>query len=198
MDGLELGPPGRIVMAISGNRCTTCSHEQRAVIDRLIASGTVSFRGIAQQFGLGRESVRRHAEGHVLRAVQAQVRRRREREDAETADVFEERLNETYALARDLAHRAANHPEKWTCAVGFLAQMNKAVEIQGKASGKFTEGAGSVTVTQNILVLPGAASDAPFALQGARLPVRELPAAEQDVIIDAEPDLKTWPAIQDP
>jgi hypothetical protein len=42
-------------------------------------------------------------------------------------------------------------------------------------------------IIQNILVLPGAASDAPLALKCTRPIGRELPAAEQDSTIDAEP-----------
>jgi hypothetical protein len=53
-------------------RCVTCSHPERAAIDRALAEGG-AFRAIARQHHLDHDSVRRHAQGHLPRAVVEQV-----------------------------------------------------------------------------------------------------------------------------
>lgn len=53
-----------------GVRCSTCSHPQRAEIEDALSSGTHSLRGIARQFGIGSEALRRHVHGHLSQDVQ--------------------------------------------------------------------------------------------------------------------------------
>lgn len=48
-----------------------CSHVERFEIESTLISGTESFRGIARQWGLSSEAVRRHVRAHVSPAAQS-------------------------------------------------------------------------------------------------------------------------------
>jgi hypothetical protein len=140
---------------MAGPRCTICGHEERGAIDQMLARGTLSLRAIANQFGVGRNALARHQETHLLKAVQRQVRRQQDREEESVANVWEERLNETYAAARRGAQRAEGDAENWHAGARFLAVASKAVELGLKASGQIEggRGAGQVTIDQ-VIVLP--------------------------------------------
>lgn len=45
--------------------CTVCVHPEREEIDRRLAAGEGSFAGIARQYKLGKDAVRRHAGRHL-------------------------------------------------------------------------------------------------------------------------------------
>jgi transposase-like protein len=140
---------------MAGPRCTICSHPERATIDQLLARGTLSVRAIADQFGVGRNSLARHHENHVLKAVQRQVRQRREREDTQVANVWEERLHETYASARRGIERAEADPEQWHAGARFLAVATKITETGLKATGQIEGGRPSTEVRiDQVIVLP--------------------------------------------
>lgn len=49
--------------------CTVCTHPERDVIERALASGTVSIRGVAARVDVGREALRRHVRGHLSPAM---------------------------------------------------------------------------------------------------------------------------------
>jgi hypothetical protein len=163
-------------------KCSVCIHDNRGTIDKLLAAGQLSTRSIAAQFGLSQSAVLRHANSHVLQAVKAAIKRREEKQAEAVAGGFEERLNETYTLARSLAERASLDPDKWSSAVGFLAQCNKAVETQGKAEGRLGEAKESSTLNwTQVVVLPG--SSRPPAFDGM---IDARPQAALPAPIDAE------------
>jgi hypothetical protein len=137
-------------------RCSICVHSQRRAIDQLLASGGASQRAIANRFQIGRNALARHHERHVLQAVRDQILRREERECGTLADLWERRLHETFESARRGLTRAEADDERWTNAIGFLSQMNKAVETGMTMTGQIEGGRGvaNVTVVEQILVLP--------------------------------------------
>jgi hypothetical protein len=90
-----------------------------------------------------------------MTALKRQIRQQQEREEQAVANVWEERLNETYAAARRGLARAEDDEEKWTAAVGFLSQMNKAVETGLKATGQIEGGSQKSGVhIDQVLILP--------------------------------------------
>ncbi|WP_315636991.1 MULTISPECIES: hypothetical protein [Microbacterium] len=54
-----------------GRRCVLCSHPDRAQIEFDLTAGTSSIRGVAGQYGLAPESVRRHVRDHLTAAARA-------------------------------------------------------------------------------------------------------------------------------
>lgn len=57
--------------------CTVCHHPKRTEINRLLVANGDSSRGIARQFGLDDEAVRRHSIAHlsakIVRAADART-----------------------------------------------------------------------------------------------------------------------------
>ena len=58
------------MQARRGRMCVLCHHPDRADIERELASGTISIRGVASRYGMVHESVRRHLTTHVAASVQ--------------------------------------------------------------------------------------------------------------------------------
>lgn len=54
-----------------GRRCVLCSRVDRSAIEFELTSGTSSIRGVAGQYGLAPESVRRHVRDHLTAAARA-------------------------------------------------------------------------------------------------------------------------------
>jgi hypothetical protein len=57
----------------SGRRCTVCAHADRAKIETALSSGEFSIRGIARQWGLAPENMRRHVRGHLAPDLREQM-----------------------------------------------------------------------------------------------------------------------------
>jgi hypothetical protein len=141
---------------MGGMRCTVCGHADRAVVDRLLAAGSLSDRRIASQFGLTRASLARHRKNHLMHAIQQQLKRR-EREDQSAAEVWCGRLEEAYESARRGVARSEADPERWASGIGYLGALNKSIELGLKASGEIEGGRGAnVNVIEYVVVLPTA------------------------------------------
>lgn len=56
-----------------GRKCSVCQHAHRQQIERALASGTLSIRGAATYFEVGREPLRRHVRGHLSPAMRDAV-----------------------------------------------------------------------------------------------------------------------------
>jgi hypothetical protein len=81
-------------------RCSVCDHPDRADIDRALAEGKTSIRGIARQFGLTEDAVLRHRDNHVPKRLIEIVEVRREMEDF---DVFRKLRELEQVLTRAVA-----------------------------------------------------------------------------------------------
>src|SRR5689334_4948778 len=151
----EEGSMPNISIISEKRRCTVCIHPERAAIDRLLASGGASQRAIADRFQVGRNALARHHERHVLQAVRNQIARRQEREANSLAEVWSERLEETFAAARRGLARAEDDDERWTNAIGFLSAMNKSCELGLKSAGVIEGGRGTTNVSiEQVIMLP--------------------------------------------
>ena len=143
---------------MAGMRCTVCGHPDRAVVDRLLAAGSVSVRSIAAQFSLAKSSLLRHRETHLMRVIERQVARRREREEQIVAESWTMRLEDTYTAARRGLARTESDPERRAAGVGYLGALNKSVELGLKACGQIEGGRGTTNVTvEQLVVLPQSA-----------------------------------------
>ena len=140
---------------MAGLRCTICAHEERVTIDQMLARGTLSLRATADRFGVGRNALTRHYEQHLLKAVQRQIVKRQDREEASTAQVWQERLNSTYAAAHRGVERAEGDPEQWHAGARFLAVAAKLIETGLKAEGVIEGGRTQVQVnTDQVIIMP--------------------------------------------
>ena len=161
---------------MAGMRCKVCGHPDRGVVDRLLAAGSVSVRSIAIQFNLSKSSLLRHQSSHILKAIERQIQRRRQRDEEVLADVWGQRLHETYESARRGLARAEADDERWTNAIGFLSQMNKAVETGMKMTGQIEGGRGTTNVTiEQLVVLPHSALPTPVAMDETVIDLKPLP-----------------------
>src|SRR5262249_9322654 len=140
-------------------RCSVCDHEERLVIDRLLATNKCSIREIGRQFGLDKSAIHRHSHNHVTQSVVRAAERRRKLEEDVVAETFRARWDATWDRAGEGADRAAADPEKWTSGAGFIAQMIKAAELTGKAEGVILGGGESLQLHEHqhlhqVIMLP--------------------------------------------
>jgi transposase-like protein len=146
--------------AMGGMRCSVCSHEARATIDKLLASGAASARAIARQYGLSKDALRRHAEAHIVRAVQGAMRRAIKREQ-EVGDVFTARLDAAHDSAARALKCAESEPGGWKYVAPLVGQVFRGVELLGRATGRLDSTsrdaeAGNIV---NVIILPTAMPD---------------------------------------
>jgi hypothetical protein len=173
---------------MAGMKCTICAHPERAIVDRLLAAGSLSDRRIARQFGLTRASLARHRKNHLMRAVQRQIQRR-EREDQSAAEVWGGRLEEAFTAAREGLARAAADEERWTNAIGFLGQMNKSIELGLKSAGVIEGARGPASVNiEQVILLPGGTTRMD-GLESSEVPATMTTAMDEDAI-----DVKALPS----
>jgi hypothetical protein len=142
---------------MSGPRCTVCSHEARGVIDKLIASGASSARAIAHRYGLSKDAIRRHGNGHIVKAVARAMRRRAERREDEVTDVFSARLEAAHAAATRALERSECEPDGWKYAALLIGQVFRGVELLGRATGRLDgQAARKEAIHVNaLIVMPG-------------------------------------------
>lgn len=117
-----------------GRRCTICTHPERAAIDDELASGNVSLRRLALQYGLCDTSLRRHRDRHLspaLAALQA------ERETADAATLLG-RIEGLIARAERLL-AAAEKDGRSQAALAAIRELRALLELLGKASGELRE-----------------------------------------------------------
>jgi len=127
-------------------------------------------------FKFGRNALARHHERHILQAVRNQILRREERDCGDLAEVWQQRLHETFEGARRGLARAESDDERWTNAIGFLSQMNKAVETGMKMTGQIEGGRGTTNVTiEQLVVLPHVAIPTPVAIDETVIDLKPLP-----------------------
>ena len=164
---------------MAGMRCTVCGHADRAVVDRLLAAGSVSVRSIAARFGLSKSSLLRHQSSHVMKVIERQIQRRRQTEEEVLTETWTTRLENTYQLAREGAARANADAEKWPAAVGFLHVMAKSAETGMRATGEIQTQRPVTINLENIVVLPQAVPAPVRVAPAGAIDVKALPESEQ-------------------
>jgi hypothetical protein len=122
--------------------CTVCSHDQRAEIDRALATGNASNRRIASHYGLTERAIRSHKAGHlparlVKAAEQADVRH--------AIDVFAQ-LKAINGAALNVL-KEARDVKDGDLALKAIDRIQKQIELQARLIGELQEGA-----TVNVLV----------------------------------------------
>lgn len=114
-------------------RCKVCSHPERPEIDQRIAEGA-SNPTVAAEFGVSKDSVRRHRDRHVSESLKALSTRR------ETAGAVRatDRAEELYVKARGILE-AAETAGQGQLALAAIKELRATVELLAKLSGELDE-----------------------------------------------------------
>jgi len=128
-----------------GVPCSICVHPEREAIDHAIVSG-LSVRGIACQWHVGRESVRRHGINHISPALAAMQAQREEQGAATLLDRVESLILRTERLLSTAEQSGAV-----TTALAAVREQRELLRLLGAASGELRD---TPTVTLNLLTHP--------------------------------------------
>jgi len=143
-------------MSKRGPQCTVCQHRERAGVDLALARG-VSVRALAKRYGLGRDSLYRHAKAHLPPQLRASLIA------GPDLDIDLDKLRETESqslLANLVALRGrlfssldiAEEAGDGSMLARVAGQLHHNLEITGKLLGDLHHG-GSTTIN-NVLVMP--------------------------------------------
>jgi hypothetical protein len=141
---------------MSEPRCTVCRHPDRPEIDRQLAGG-MSNQGVAEKWGLSKDSVRRHRATHLSAALKA-VHTKRETAGATKAV---DRAEYLYGKASAILE-AAEEGKQGALALAAIKELRSTVELLAKLSGELDE-------RPQVNILNVAASPEWLATQGAML-----------------------------
>lgn len=114
-------------------RCRVCSHPQRPEIDRRLAQGTTN-PTIAAEFGMSRDSVRRHRDRHLSAALKAVATRRETAGAVKASDRAEELYVKAYGILE-----AAEEAKQGSLALAAIKELRATVELLAKLSGELDE-----------------------------------------------------------
>jgi hypothetical protein len=129
-----------------GAVCTICAHPERDAMDRAIVSGT-SYRGVAAQWHVGREAVRRHAIRHLSAALAAVRTQAQDDRRASLLDRIETLIERGEAM-----FAAAAADGKASQALAVLKELRGLLELFGRATGELRSD--TPTVTINLATMP--------------------------------------------
>ena len=112
--------------------CRVCVHASRSSIDEALVGG-VSMRSVAREHGLSKDSVRRHADGHLPAALAAVAMQERELALPLLAQVRELQAEALAILASAKADGRAG------VALSAIREASRLVELAGKITGELDE-----------------------------------------------------------
>ena len=113
--------------------CRVCDHTERPDVDAAIVSG-LSDPKVAKQFGISKDSVRRHRISHLSPALQA-LAVEREKEGARTAL---DRMEALYEKASAVLE-AANADGKPSLSLAAIRELRGIVELLAKLNGELDD-----------------------------------------------------------
>jgi hypothetical protein len=122
-----------------------CRHPERHAIDRLLATGTASFRNIAQRHGLSATAVFRHRANCLPAALVAAAGEEKVRE---ALDVLQQlkAINQVAMRTMIDAHRSGDGD----LALRAVDRVQKQIELQAKLLGELQqEGTATINVVQS-------------------------------------------------
>jgi transposase-like protein len=125
-----------------GRLCTVCLHPERKAIDAAIVGGAY-YRAVARQFGLTRDSVRRHQENHVSPAL---VKVAAERQARSLLQRVQDLVDRTEALLE-----RAEQSGSVVQALAAVRELRGSYELLGRATGELRPDQG---VTINLMSHP--------------------------------------------
>lgn len=133
-------------MAVNGgkfwvamNRCKVCSHPRRREIELALSSGQ-SYRDVARQHGLTKDSLHRHVRGGHTGALLAEAREKRVQERVrEAVDILDELLQLRARAMQMLTHAEEERDARAWAAVS--REVRECLELQAELLGQLRRGA---------------------------------------------------------
>lgn len=128
--------------------CTICAHAERSAIDRRLVAGEPHVQ-LADEFGVGRSSLARHFDGHIVPSIAESAAVREVAEAHHASDLLGEvvRIKERAEVLLDKAEAQNDIP----AATGALRELRRTVELLGRVTGELA----SATPTVNVLNVEG-------------------------------------------
>ncbi len=127
-----------------GRTCTVCAHAQRAAIDAALVAPAVSIRGISRQYGVGDDSLYRHAGSHLP----AHLAKAADAAEASNADKLLAYVRALHSKAVGLLLAAEKAGDLRTALAG-IREARGCLELLARLQGELQEGA-----TVNVLLAP--------------------------------------------
>jgi transposase-like protein len=124
-------------------KCRVCTSPDREAIDQAIIRGG-SYRTIAEEYGLGRMSIQRHAASHLP----ATLARAHEAHEVARADDLLAQVRQLQDRALGILRRAERKGDLRS-ASGAIREARGLIELLGKLAGQLQDG-----VTVNVALLP--------------------------------------------
>jgi transposase-like protein len=109
--------------------CAVCIHEKRDLIDEAIVSGQ-SYRDIARQYDISKDTVYRHAQNHVPEVL----RKAHAIKEAGRADALLDRVEALIAEAEGLLTYGKDEKQAKAWASG-ISELRKCLELLARVSG---------------------------------------------------------------
>lgn len=126
-----------------GRICTVCSHKDVDEINRLLLCSD-SYRDIARQFGLSKDALARHKDGHIPEVLS----KSKDLKEIVDADSLFSRVEEEAGFVREMRD-AAKAEGDIELALKAVDRALKCIELYAKVNGLIQD-----QPTVNILVLP--------------------------------------------
>ncbi len=110
--------------------CSVCRRADAVEVDALLGQKTVALSVIAQQFGIGRESLRRHYHAHLSQRLRTAAKAHQGQPATDILD----RLKALHAETREILAeaRASNDRDS---AIKAIARLERQLELEGKLLG---------------------------------------------------------------
>lgn len=165
------------------SRCLCCTSPVRAEIDRRLAAGATNV-AIADEYGMSRDSVRRHRDRHLAPAVRAAMTRH----EARTGETAVNRLEALYERAEGILD-AAEEQGQGALALSAVKELRATVELLARLTGELdTRPQVTVNLVQSPewLALQGQILQALAPFPDARLALASSLAIEGEVVDDDE------------
>jgi hypothetical protein len=126
--------------------CLTCNHPDREAIDKALVGG-VNNRDISQRYGLHKDALARHAQGHLSPALVKAHAKREDRRAASLLDRIEELYEEARAVLED-----AKADRKGAISINAIREMRSTLELIGRLTGELRDAPGGTVV--NVIASP--------------------------------------------
>jgi len=127
---------------VAESRCSVCQHPARSAVDQALVSGR-TFRGIAEEYGLSKDAVRRHRDRHLTQAMRGALASAEGRAGRTALG----RLEGLYGRA-DAILGAAEAGGQGALALGAIKELRGIVELLARITGELDE---RPQVTVNLL-----------------------------------------------
>lgn len=169
--------------------CSVCVHPQRQAIDAVLATGLLSLRHIAAQYGFeNHSSIARHKRQHLIRTLT----RAAERKEIKEEDEFLDGIRATAAaMANGIAHGQRALADglidaelAYRMSPAMAAQQLRAMEMLGQATGRLSQGASGGINLQLQVVMPTPVSMQPVI----DISASSITSSDTPQVIDSEQD----------